>query len=422
VLAFLTASVSIFMILLHCENPEGDWVAMLLGLFAAACATISLSSGLLVWPVLVLVCLVEHASRKTVSTVVIAGVSIWIFYFIGYRTSSYLGNPGVSLMHPVGVMSFAFTYLASALSSTPSRFAGIFGFVSLAFGAVGFFRYVQVRVEPFWRRRAFFVYLALFIVGTSLITALGRLNFGLGQAVVSRYRTPTLIFWASILALSASWWSRRAGEVGTSLGAPILAVLFLAVFVLPVQQPSIERFARLSRRINDSSIALAFDVNDKVYGDFFSLRPDLARRYVPFLRENHLSVFADRLFAGRGEALNALFVGVSAQGCYGRFEGLRLLEGGSKEKGAVFGWGWLRDESRGPENIVVCDDRGTVVGLAHGSERRPDVVAFFRNPKMLATGWSGYFHAESSVKLFTAYAVLLDGKTLCPLGQVVPHW
>jgi hypothetical protein len=101
VLAFLTASVSIFMVLLHCENPEDDWVAMLLVLFAAACSTISLSSGLLVWPVLVLVCLVEHTSRKTVATVVIAGVSIWIFYFIGYRTSSYLGNPGVSLMHPV---------------------------------------------------------------------------------------------------------------------------------------------------------------------------------------------------------------------------------------------------------------------------------------------------------------------------------
>jgi hypothetical protein len=37
---------------------------------------------------------------------------------------------------------------------------------------------------------------------------------------------------------------------------------------------------------------------------------------------------------------------------------------------------------------------------------------------MLATGWSGYFNAEPTSRIITAYAILADDKTLCPLGKV----
>lgn len=97
---------------------------------------------------------------------------------------------------------------------------------------------------------------------------------------------------------------------------------------------------------------------------------------------------------------------------------MKLLEDGSKQKGTVFGWGWLRNESHGFATIVLGDDRGLIVGLAHGMERRPDVASYFRNPKMLDTGWSGYFNAGLTSRIITAYAILPNGKTL-PLGQIV---
>lgn len=179
-----------------------------------------------------------------------------------------------------------------------------------------------------------------------------------------------------------------------------------------------EHFARLSKQINDNSIALAFDATDKVYGQLFCLRPDLVRDYAPFLRENHLSIFADRLFTARGESLTTLFGVISAQECSGSFDELNPLEDTTRQKGTVFGWGWLRNENRGPATIVLADDRGAIVGLAHGMEPRADVAAYFHNPRMLATGWSGYFHADPTSRTITAYAVLPDGKTLCALGQV----
>lgn len=417
-LAFFMASVSIFLVLRHCRTLGGDWTAMVLGLVAAVCGTLSLGSGLLVWPVLLLICFFERASLRTLAIAVIAGVAMWISYFIGYLSPSASGNLWDSLAHPSRVAAFTFTFLGSALSSTPSRFADLLGLSSLILTAVGFVLYIRARSDSFWKLGAFFVYLVLFIVAAALLTALGRLNYGLEEAATIRYRMPALIFWASILGLGSSWWNGVAGYVGRSLGTPILALLFIAIFVVPAQRPIVEHFARLSEQINDSSIALAFDATDAVYGQLFSLRPDLVRRYTPFLRENHLSIFADRLFTARGQPLTTLFVGTSAQECSGSFEGLKFVEDATGQKGTVAGWSWLRNESRGHASIVIGDDRDAIVGLAEGVEPRPDVAAYLRNPKIRAIGWSGYFHAESTSSVITAYAVLPDDKTLCPLGQV----
>jgi hypothetical protein len=262
------------------------------------------------------------------------------------------------------------------------------------------------------------VYLALFIVATAFLTALGRLNSGLDEASAIRYRLPTLIFWACIFGLLASVWNGAANYVVRISVFPIVGFLFIAIVLAPVQRPTIKYFANLSKQIKNDGIALSLDVSDKVYEDLFRVRPDLVRSYAPFLRENHLSIFADRLFTARGKALTTLFVGTSSQDCFGSFEGLKALEGGTMQKGAVFGWGWLKNESRAPKTIVLADENETIVGLAQGLEMRRDVAVSFHNPKMLAAGWSGYYRAEPTSRIITAYAVLPDGKTLCSLGQL----
>jgi hypothetical protein len=203
-----------------------------------------------------------------------------------------------------------------------------------------------------------------------------------------------------------------------SLGTPFLALLFIAIVLAPAQRPTIDTFASLSKQIDNDSIALAFDATDRVYDELFRIRPDLVRGYAPFLRENHLSIFADRLYTAGGKPITTLFVGTSSRECAGSFEELNPLGDGRTLKGRVFGWGWLQRESRGPESIVFADDKGTIIGLAHGLEKRPDVAASFHNPKMLATGWSGYYHAQPTSKTITAYAVPADGKTLCSLGHL----
>ena len=47
-----------------------------------------------------------------------------------------------------------------------------------------------------------FLGIAALMVGVAFLTALGRLKFGLDQALSSRYATPMLLFWLSLAMLA----------------------------------------------------------------------------------------------------------------------------------------------------------------------------------------------------------------------------
>jgi hypothetical protein len=415
-LAFLMSSLSIFLIMRHYETRRGNWLAMSIGLVAAVCATLSLGSGLLVWLVLLLICVIEHGSRKTLCTTIIAGTVMWGVYFIGYCSPTESADPRASLLHPIEVAGFAFTFLTNVFNSTPSSMAGILGLCLLSLLAIGLALYIRVRTD-FSKPPSFCVYIALFITSAACLTALGRLNYSLFEALSIRYRTPALIFWAAILGLGFSWWNGRAGDFGRSLGSPILAVLFLALFVLPAQRQPLDDSAYLSEQIKDDGIALAFDATDEVYGQLFSLRPDLVRDYTPFLRENRLSLFDDRLFASGGRSLTSLSANTSTEGCSGSVDGLKSFEDTAKLKGKISGWSRLQNEDHGSTTVVLVDDRGMMIGLARGVGPQAKFPPLFQNPTH-SMRWLGYYHAGPASKIIAAYAVMARDSTVCPLGRM----
>jgi hypothetical protein len=417
-LAFFMASLSIFFVLWHCEDNGRHSVLLILGLIAAACSTLSQGCGLIVWPILLIICLSERVPLRTRFATGIAGIIMWTCYFVDYYRPSESANPWTSLTRPVLIVRFAFTFLASGLSSSPLYIARIAAPFILITAIVIVASYLFIRPTILEIVPSLFVYLALFLLATSYITALGRSNYGLEGALAMRYRLPSLIFWACVLGLLFSLWDRSAHYGLRILGAPLVSVLFIAIYLVPVQQATVTYYEDFSNQLKDDSIALAFDVTDAVYDRLFVLRPDLVRTYTPFLRENHLSVFSDPLFTARGRALASIFSGSPRQDCLGAFESMKPLEGSTPRKGMVSGWGWLRAEKRSPDSVVLADENGTIVGLAHGLESRPDLAATFHNSELLSTGWSGYYHAEPSSKIITAYGILPDRKTLCSLGQL----
>ena len=417
-LAFFMASLSIFLVLRYCETQGGSPLLLLLGIVAAIFATLSLGCGLLIWPVLLLICFSKRAPLSSLFTTAIAGAGIWICYFIGYYSPDESANPWVSLTHPVLVVRFAFAFLTSVVSSRPSGFANLLIVTLLFIAILSLVFHVRAHSTSFQTIPPLMAYLALFIVATAFLTALCRLNFGLYEASAIRYRLPSLIFWSCILGLLAAVWNGTTNYVVRISVFPIVGLLFISIVLVPVQRPTIEYFAGLSSHIKNDAIALSLDVSDKVYEDLFKIRPDLVRSYTPFLREYHLSVFADPLYSARGKALTGFFGGISSGDCLGSFEGMKPLRDTATREGSAFGWGWLQVEGREPVSVVLADEAKTVVGLAHGLETRPDVEASFHNSKMLTTGWSGYYHAEPTSRIITAYAILPDGKTLCSLGQL----
>ena len=295
-LAFFAASASIFLILRHCWAAEHRRSNLVAGIVAAVCATLSLGCGLLVWPLLLLICVLERSAKRTLWTVGIAGITMWVIYFVGYVSPGDSARPWLSLGHPGQAAAFMLMFLVSALHSTPFPFASVLGLLLLLAVATGILVCLRSGSAPLRKNNAFFIYLALFIIATAVLTSLCRVNYGIEEATAIRYRLPVLVFWACIIALASSFSLLNTHPAFCSLAAPITVLLFLVLALIPAQPPTISYFGNVSRQINMDSNALALSASDRTCHDLFGLRPDLVRSYSPFLRQHQLALFADPSF------------------------------------------------------------------------------------------------------------------------------
>lgn len=221
---------------------------------------------------------------------------MWITYFVGYVSPGDSARPWLSLGHPGQLASFMFIFLFSPVHSIPAPASGVLGLLLLLGAAAGIFRYLRFNSVASRSGIGFFIYLGLFIIATAILTSLCRINYGLEEASTIRYRLPALIFWSCVIALTSSLFVSGARSTHRSLGTPIGALLFIVLALVPVQRSTIAYFAGVSRKINKGSVALAINASDRTCSELFRLRPDLVRSYSPFLRQGHLSLFADPLF------------------------------------------------------------------------------------------------------------------------------
>ena len=300
-LAFFTASASIWLILRHCHSTEYRWSPLVAGLVLALCATLSLGCGLIVWPLLLLISLVEGPSRRTLFTIIIAWCAVWAVYFYGYVSPGDSAKPWISIAQPGRVAAFTLTFMISPLYPKPLGSANILGLLFLLAVVLGLLAYWRFSTVLFKERNGFFVYLALFIISTAVLVSLCRINYGLEEAATLRYRMPALLFWTSIVGLASSSCLASDRPPYRQLCPSLIALLFVALVLLPSQGPTIARFGILSRQIKDDGVAVASEGSDMAYSGLFRLRPDLVRSYVPFLRSNHLAIFADPLFCSSVE-------------------------------------------------------------------------------------------------------------------------
>ncbi len=282
-----------FLTLHHCSVPDNRWSSLSVGIVTAVCATLSLGCGLLVWPVLVLICAVERPHKITIWAIAIAGIATWLLYFLGYVSPDDSARPWLSVAQQRPVAAFTSMFLVSVIHSTTIRFPGLLACTILLGTTAGILIYLRTSSKAFRKSNAFFMYLVLFILATAAITSLCRIKCGVEEASAIRYRLPVLIFWASIIAIVSSFSLSRRPFLSRSVSTPIIVLLFLVFVLLPAQRPTISYFAALSRQINASGVNLAFNPSDSTYTELFRIRPDLVREYSRFLRQNHLALFSD---------------------------------------------------------------------------------------------------------------------------------
>ena len=442
VLVSCAASTCFASALWYATAPQRRNMALAVCLLTALIAEASLANGLLVWPLLLFMAIALGFRKRDLLLILGVAAAAIAVYFPGYHTPPLHAHPTASLQNPLGLLKFTVTYLASSwdihlpnasafpLPSESLTFLVVIGAVA---GALSCLRKQDTRVLAL---RTFLFTNMLFIVGTALMTALGRLNFGYVEATSSRYQTFALVFWAC----AAVWGATRLNELRTHWRAVAAAQAFVLVLLLGTPP----RYYALEQTFALRKAELFFGYQDLTRADLKSpaltklfFAPQLLPGYLQILRafgaEPRIGLNCNSCMTDYLKILRTYGMGpepaktepleanihsyriTPAPACTGHLD--RTAYDGPPGYAVAGGWAWdLLDHKAPPRVIVVSRTTGAIAGWNWPSVNRPDVMKVNPNVKVSTIGFNISFHANGPGP-YAVYALLGHDHLACQIGS-----
>lgn len=398
---------------------------LVLCLVAATASTLSMGQGIAIWPALGVLSIALRLPWRTVARIGVAALVVGglVGWSIAGSTAEFsTRSPSdVLLRHPLELVRFA-TTLVGAVGGVMLREAGLpgrsIGAQSLVWGIVGWLVFVG---HLGWARRhtartsgldGLAIGLMAFAIAVAFGIGLTRLfAFGPDAAHAPRFLDWSGLFWVGGLLAFGSFASRARRPDSAFAGTA--AVLFAATAILLAALPALR--ARELRRLGRSSDAALsillgvpgpWEIHKFYRGDVSDLEPLLAR-----LRADGKSLYADPRSGWIGQPLAEVFPLEPDTRCRGEID---LATGYPRPEWRVEGWAWDVEQARGPESIVLVDQRGRIRGLAD-----------LRHPSTWRAAdradWRGWVQFSRKRNRYTAYGVLDGGRTACPVAAI-PRW
>jgi hypothetical protein len=400
---------------LSLRNRSRKWFAI--ALISALCAPLTLASGLLVWPGLVLLSWCLRAKARTVTLIASCCVAYTSAYLFHYVSPTNHSGVMVSLLQPIAVLKYVLIYFGSTWDPVGRQAGCVLAATALAL-VIGWTCRTVARRDAS-ALRVIFLCLASTLMVSAFGTALGRLNFGLEQASASRYQTPALIFWSCIFVLCLDLLRQYApGSPPVIYGATLAIMLFSTSRIKGPWQD-----ARLwSAGVHSSEPALVAAVKDDSALRGLISSPYLTFRDVDYLRANGISVYDTFDYRRMGVALTSIYEAADAASCAGNFDFVEVVADPEWPGYRAYGWGWDKKLGRPIEKVIIVNESMRIVGLAQAGLSRPDVKHLVPGVTSSFTGWKGYINNSYNWQEASAYGELLDGHRVCPLpGVSVRH-
>lgn len=389
---------------------EPTIASLVLAATLGVAATLTMSNGLLVPILLVPLAAVARRPRAHVFALGVIAVALVVFFLHDYTSPSHHTHPSDALRRPVALLRYVAVYVGSPTAfRAPLIVATVTGTILVVTSAILVLYVVRHRDEvP--RAALVLATVSVFILGTAALTALGRLDFGPGQALASRYATPAAVLWSTtilLMGMLAKPRARLAVVIGT-----------LVVVVCGARTHASASHAPLERALllHFGETALLSDAGDddaraRLFPDDALLRAATAR-----MRARRTSIFAEPWADWLGRRLDRVATIAPEGTCVGALERVRPAPSRTADAFRVTGWAYLPRKGRRPDRVVITDAKGVVVGYAYTGTFRPDVVAARRDVRSIRVGFRG--HVGARAPAFTtlhALAISDDGR-VCPLS------
>ena len=310
VLPQLLASLSFVALLLyymnsrqHPDKRPSKYLAV--SLLSALGATYSLANGNVLWPLLIVAAIYLRLRWTAILSFAVTGVTSTALYLYHYVRPPIHADPLASLRDPLMVVKYLAVYFGGSWIHHDIPITEV-----ILLGALGIVMVLLFPSLPYVRGfRVFAIQLVLtmaFCAGTATITALGRTNFGLGQALATRYQTVALLFWCCLGLLL----------LGATFSYPkryFFLVAQLCVLLIFLRGAVIARYtmAEARKRVFAQNAITASVVTGVYDQDLFlndaNPSPGLVIRAANYMRANRLSVFSGNLPSELGKPLETSF-------------------------------------------------------------------------------------------------------------------
>lgn len=355
------------------------------------------------------------------------------FYFWDYSKPHDL-PPFAPPHSPLAYVQYLALFLGSGLARSGNENPIT---VATAVGAVLLLLYLSALAQALFRRRdreylkAVFPWLALglYSIGSGCLAALGRIEWGVAQALESRYVAFSLYLSAAVIALSAiaaTEFRKSIGRSGVRLGL-FTAVVFCGAiyltldFLCAAASVPLLRLRSAAGRLGQGAV-------------LFSPVLDTAEviRNVNYPRAHFVQQNADRLDRLhllrtpliRTREINALrHTDVDDTMAAGWLDGLATSD---ENRTTAWGWAALTGKGRPADCVVLAyaDQKGEWIAfaLSNSVESRPDVVPLLKDREQQWCGWRASFPRDGvpSGARISAWAVDAKDAKLYRLKESSP--
>jgi len=373
---------------------------------AALGATYSLSSGTLLWPLLVLAALYLRLRLRAVLTIAITGAISTALYFYHYVRPPYHADPLASLRSPLTLLKYCGMYF---FSSWVHHNTSTLEFIALAGLAIVLLSQVPALLHARLSRPfvILLVLIMLFCAGIALVTATGRLNFGIDQAArASRYQAIALLFWC---CLGLFWLGASFANPRMRYGFMVAQACLLLVFArgaATVRYPLTEAGERtFAQRV--VTAALITGVHDPLTLSKTYWRMDTLAKAVPYMKANQLSIFSETLPSEIGKPLTSVFPAAAAGECVGFLKGGMPAAEPSGPGLVLVGWAWDAKHHKPASSIVVTTD-GTITGLGAVGAWLPEARTLYPGISSRYIGFYAFLPPPRAGAAISLYAILND--------------
>jgi hypothetical protein len=392
-----------------------------LSLIAAFLSECSLASGLVIWVVLPFCAITAGLSKRIVSVLVASGAIAVALYLVGYTQPSYHTNPMEAVRRPGRILAYVQTYFATSWDQVGPKLGLLLALAALLFVVVTWVRVV------FWRFRrepviVFSLNMAMLLVGSAFMTALGRLKFGAVQAASSRYQTPAMLFWLFTTVAILAFLNRP--RPSRAFGLLMLQVAWISFSIIEASSFAIyrDRYVALLTSGDLGGLALEADADLPVVSNVYPA-PQAAADAYTILRQVGIAKPPFPEYELVGRKLSEVFKVGRQPSCMGFIESVHILKEGRGLRVKAEGWA-----SGGPlfatrPRILLVTDTGYITGVGVTGIARPDVVSAGALPKgQMDSGWWAYGAISNSPKVLRAYEILPGHREVCLLSgeKLVP--